>query len=73
VAKDPEEIPDAEHEQMFQRVCAIDVAKDAGKVCVRLAHPSRPGRRVSKVWEVKATFNAITELAGQLVDQQIER
>jgi transposase len=73
VAKAPEEIPDEEHEQMFQRVCAVDVAKDAGKVCVRLPASSGSGRRVSKVWEVKATFNAITELAEQLAGQRIEK
>ncbi|MEU6722062.1 IS110 family transposase [Nonomuraea sp. NPDC046802] len=73
MGKAPEEIPDAEHEQMFQRVCAVDVAKDAGKVCVRVPASSASGRRVSKVWEVKATFNAVTELAGQLVDAEIEK
>ncbi|XVQ87052.1 IS110 family transposase [Microbispora siamensis] len=73
MAKEIEEIPDAEHEQMFQRVCAVDVAKDAGKVCVRLPASSGSGRRVSKVWEVKATFNAINELADQLVAQRIEK
>ena len=31
-----EEIPDAEHELLVARVAAIDVAKAAGKVCVRL-------------------------------------
>ncbi|MDX3103863.1 IS110 family RNA-guided transposase, partial [Nonomuraea angiospora] len=34
---------------------------------------SASGRRVSKVWEVKATFNAVTELAGQLVAAEIEK
>jgi len=29
----PEEILDAEYEQVFERVCAIDVAKDFGQVC----------------------------------------
>ncbi|MGN9841321.1 hypothetical protein ACTMTI_24650 [Nonomuraea sp. H19] len=69
----PEEIADVEHEQMFQRVCAVDVAKDAGKVCVRLPASTASGRRVSKVWEVRATFNAVTELAAQLVDAEIEK
>ena len=35
----PEVIPDAEHELVIERVAAVDVAKAAGKVCVRL-----PGR-----------------------------
>jgi hypothetical protein len=32
---EPEEIPDAEHELVNERVCAIDVAEASGKVCVR--------------------------------------
>jgi len=31
----PEEIPDADHELVMERVCAIDVAKASGVVCVR--------------------------------------
>ena len=46
------EIPDAQHELLLARVAAIDVAKAAGKVCVRL--PGRAGRRVSRVWDVTA-------------------
>ena len=48
----PVEIPDDDHELVIERVCAIDVAKAAGKVCVRL--PGRAGRRVSRVWDVTA-------------------
>ena len=40
----PEEIPDAEHELVIERVAAIDVAKAAGKVCVRL--PGKDGAAV---------------------------
>ena len=66
-----EEIPDAEHELLVARVAAIDVAKAAGKVCVRL--PGRAGRRVSRVWDVAATSGAVTELAEHLVGQGIEK
>ena len=38
----PEEIPDAEHELVIERVAAIDVAKASGKVCVRV--PQEAGR-----------------------------
>ena len=37
VAKaEPEEIVDEAHEQLLHPVCAIDVAKDSGKVCLRV-------------------------------------
>ena len=58
----PEEIPDADHEQTIERVCAIDVAKAPGKVCTRVPHPSRPGARRTRVWDVDATTNAILGL-----------
>jgi hypothetical protein len=67
----PEEIPDAEHELVIERVCAIDVAKASGKVCVRVG--SSAGRRVSKVWDVAAMSGAVGELTDYLVDEQIEK
>src|SRR4051812_24935797 len=42
-------------------------------VCTRLPHCSKPGRRVSKVWEVTATTGSIVELADHLACQGIER
>src|SRR6266542_2501262 len=42
-------------------------------VCTRVPPPSRTGRRLTKVWEVDATTNAITELADHLVRQGIEK
>ena len=66
----PEEIPDAEHELVIERVCAIDVAKAFGKVCVRTP---RERRRVSKVWDVDATTGAVIELADQLTELGIEK
>ena len=68
---EPEEIPDAEHELVIERVAAVDVAKASGKVCVRL--PGKAGRRVSRVWDVAATTAAVTELAEDLVDLGVER
>jgi len=65
------EIPDAEHELVIERAAAIDVAKSAGKVCVRL--PGKSGRRFSRVWDVSARTGAITELADQLVQLEIEK
>jgi len=42
-------------------------------VCTRVPDPSRPGKRVTKVWEVDATTNAITELAGHLAGLGVEK
>lgn len=67
----PEVIPDAEHELVIERVAAVDVAKAAGKVCVRL--PGKAGRRFSRVWEVPARTGAVTELGEQLVESGIEK
>jgi hypothetical protein len=67
----PEVIPDAEHELVVERVAAVDVAKAAGKVCVRL--PATAGRRVSRVWDVPARTGAITELGEQLVELGVEK
>src|SRR6185503_361788 len=69
----PVEISDDDHELVIERVCAIDVAKASGKVCVRLPHPSGGGRRISRVWDVEATTGAVTELADHLVGIGIEK
>src|SRR5262249_13685279 len=66
-------IPDADHELVIERVCAIDVAKASGKVCVRMAHQRLLARRVSRVWDVPATCAAVSELAEQLIAERVER
>src|SRR6184192_1850200 len=71
--REPQEIDDAEHEQVLDRVAAVDVAKASGMVCTRVPHPSRPGRRRTRVWMVDATTNAILELAGYLGAERIEK
>ena len=68
---EPVEIPDAEHELVIERAAAIDVAKAAGKVCVRL--PGKSGRRFSRVWDLPARSGAITELAQHLVELGVEK
>lgn len=73
MTREVEEIEDAEHEQVLNRVCAIDVAKASGMVCLRAAHPTRPGRRLNRVQEVAATTNAIIELGERLVAEKVER
>ena len=71
VVSGPVEIPDAEHELVIERVAAIDVAKAAGKVCVRL--PGKSGRRFSRVWDVSARTGAIAELGEQFIELGIEK
>ena len=70
--REPQEIEDEEHERVVERVAAVDVAKASGMVCTRVPHPSRPGRRRTRVWEA-ATTNAIIELGGQLAAEGIEK
>lgn len=69
----PVEIQDEEHEQILERVAAVDVAKATGMVCTRVPDDARPGRRVSKVWEVPATTNAIIELGEYLAGLGIQK
>jgi transposase len=73
MSREPEQIHDSDHEIRLERVAAIDVAKASGKVCTRLPHPERPHRRVTLVWDVVSTANAICALAQSLVSSQIER
>jgi transposase len=67
----PEEIPDADSEKVLERVCAVDVAKESGMVCTRL--PAAGGRRTSRVWQVAATTNAVSDLAAELVAAGVEK
>ena len=70
---EPQEIEDEEHEQILERVAAVDVAKASGMVCTRVPHESRPGKRRTRVWPVDATTNAILELADHLAREGIEK
>jgi transposase len=68
----PQVIDDEEHERVYERVAAVDVAKDSGMVCTRTPHRSRPGARQSTVWTVKARMTAIRALGRQLKRDGIE-
>ena len=70
---EPQEIEDEEHEQVLERVAAVDVAKASGMVCTRVPHQARPGKRRTRVWPVDATTNAILELGGHLAAEGIEK
>jgi len=73
VVPDGRQVEVEEHEQIVERVAAIDVAKASGMVCTRVPHQTTPGKRITRVWEVAATTNAIIALADQLARQGIER
>jgi transposase len=71
--REPQEVMGEEYERVLERVAAVDVAKASGMVCTRVPHPSRPGRRLTRAWEVDATTGAVLELAGYLAGERIER
>jgi transposase len=73
VVPDGRQVEVEEHEQIVERVAAIDVAKASGMVCTRVPHQTTPGKRLTRVWEVAATTNGIIALADQLTRQGIER
>jgi transposase len=70
---EPQEIDDEEHEQILERVAAVDVAKAAGMVCTRVPRQGQPDKRRTRVWTVDATTNAILELADHLAAERIEK
>jgi len=69
----PVEVQVDEHEQIVERVAAIDVAKASGMVCLRVPHESIPGRRVTKVWPVRASTAALVELGDHLRCERVQR
>ena len=69
----PQEIEVVDEHETVERVAAIDVAKASGMICTRVPHPSVAGKRVTKVWEVRATTKALTELADHIVNERVER
>jgi transposase len=68
----PQEIEDEEHEQVLERVAAVDVAKSSGMVCTRVPHPERPGKRRTMVREVSARTGAVLALGEDLAGEGIE-
>jgi len=67
------ELPDDADEQVLGRVAAIDVAKKAGKVCIRVPHEQKNGKRRTVVLDVVASYPAVVELADTLVCEGVER
>jgi transposase len=68
----PREVHDEEHERVWERVAAVDVAKGSGVVCTRVPDEDRPGRRKTHVHTVPARVNAITELGDYLRARQVQ-
>jgi transposase len=69
----PVEVHVEEHEQMVERVAAVDVAKASGMVCLRTPHETISQRRVTKVWPVAATTAALVELGDHLRCERVTR
>ena len=68
-----EELEADEAEDRLERVAAVDVAKASGKFCTRTPHLSGSGRRVTRIWDVASTTNAIMAVADELAEANIER
>jgi len=70
----PQVIPDEDHEVVYERVAAVDVAKASGVACMRLPDPARPGRYANQIWDnVPATRAGITELGRELIRHQVQK
>jgi transposase len=68
----PQVVLDEEHERVFERVAAVDVAKASGVVCVRTPGPAG-GPRQNRIFDdVAATMGAITELGRVLVAEKVQ-
>ena len=69
----PQVIPDEDHEVVYERVAAVDVAKASGVVCMRTPDTKRAGRFVNRIWDdVPATRARIAELGAELVRHRVQ-
>jgi transposase len=69
----PQVIPDEDHEVIYERVAAVDVAKASGVVCLRAPDTRRPGRYVNRVWDnVPATRARVGELGAELLRCRVQ-
>src|SRR5215467_852883 len=62
-----------DHEQILQRVAAVDVSKPSVMVYTPVPQPSRAGQRRTRVWAVDAVTGAVLELADHLVAERVEK
>ena len=69
----PQVVPDEDHEVVYERVAAVDVAKASGVVCLRTPDPQRPGRFVNRIWDnVPATRARIAELGQEILGCRVQ-
>ena len=69
----PRVVPDGDHEVVYERVAAVDVAKASGVVCLRTPDPARPGRYVNRIWDsVPAMRAQIAELGRELLRNKVQ-
>ena len=66
----PQVVPDEDHEVMYERVAAVDVAKASGVVCLRTPDPARPGRFVNRIWDNVPAMRATVEALGRELPAQ---
>jgi transposase len=65
----PQVIPDEDHEVIYERVAAVDVAKASGAVCLRTPGPR--GRYASRIWEVAATTGQVLAIGRVMAEERI--
>jgi transposase len=69
----PRVVPDEDHEVVYERVAAVDVAKASGVVCLRAPDPARPGRFTNRIWDnVAATRAQIAGLGRELAGYGVQ-
>jgi transposase len=69
----PRVVLDEDHEVVYERAAAVDVAKASGVACVRVPDPARPGRYVNRIWDhVAATKAQITGLGRELLAARVQ-
>jgi transposase len=69
----PRVVPDEDHEVVYERVAAVDVAKASGVVCLRAPDSKRPGRFTNRIWDdVPAMRAQIAELGRDLLRHRVQ-
>jgi len=64
---------DQQVEQIVERVAACDIGKAELVCCVRIPHPSRPGRRLQEVVSYPTMTRSLLVLADRLAELRVTR